>query len=546
MVSRFRRYGQIADVLVKYGFGGVVERLFPGARRFRLRASSAGEKLSIYVRIRLAIEELGPTFVKFGQIMSTRAELLPPPLIEELEKLQDHNNPLPYDQILPVIVGACPDYETIFQNIEEEPVASASIAQVHRAWLKDGTEVALKVQRPGIEEIIETDIEILKSLAARIERVMPESKIYNPTGMVDDFAGQIEKELDFVKDGRNADRLRKNFEGVRGVRFPKIYWEYSSRHLLVMEFVNGTKVTNLTELKQMGIDLKKIARTGFNAYLKQIFEDGFFHGDPHPGNLFVTPEGDLVFLDFGVVGVIRPEKRFLFVRLLHGIINTDVGMLLNAFEGLGVVIREEDREAIKDELYTALLDSQGISLGENYFSTVVNDLTEVLRQYQLRVPTSLMLMLKVIVMILDIGVRLDPQFQFEKEVHPFLEHIADRMNLPDHLIKEATRSLLEATDGLFDLPRNINQMLKKFSTGTVKVEIVENDIQKLQMSLDRLSDKLLIGLVTAAVVVGSSLVLMSSNLKLPDFVWVLAVFGYIIAMIVGFYAIYHVIATSLK
>jgi len=546
MVTRFRRYGQIADVLVKHGFGVVVETLFPGVRRFRLRVPSAGEKLSVYVRIRLAIEELGPTFVKFGQIMSTRAELLPPQLIEELEKLQDHNNPLPFSQILPVIAAECPDYQEIFQEIEEEPVASASIAQVHRAWLKDGTEVALKVQRPGIEEIIDMDIAILRSLAARLERAMPESRIYNPTGMVDDFAGQISKELDFVKDGRNADRLRKNFEGVRGVRFPKIYWEYSSRHLLVMEFVNGTKVTNLTELRQMGIDLKKIARTGFNAYLKQIFEDGFFHGDPHPGNLFVTPDGDLVFLDFGVVGVLRPEKRFLFVRLLHGIIHTDVGMLLNAFEGLGVVIREEDREAIKDELYTALLDSQGFSLGENNFSTVVEDLTEVLRRYQLRVPTSLMLMLKVIVMILDIGVKLDPGFKFEKEVHPFLENLVDRMNLPDHLIREGTRSLLEVTDGLFDLPRNINRTLKRFSSGTVKIEIVETDIEKLQMSLDRLSDKLLIGLVTAAVVVGSSLVLLSSNLRLPDFVWILAVFGYSAAMIVGFYAIYHVIASSLR
>lgn len=546
MVTRFRRYGQIADVLVKYGFGVVVESLFPGVRRFRLRARTPEEKLSVYVRIRLAIEELGPTFVKFGQIMSTRAELLPPPLIEELEKLQDHTNPLPFDQILPVIAEECPDYKEVFLEIDEEPVASASIAQVHRALLRDGTEVALKVQRPGIEEIIETDITILQSLAARLERAMPESRIYNPTGMVDDFASQIRKELDFVKDGRNADRLRKNFGGVKGIKFPKIYWEYSGKHLLVMEFIHGTKVTHIPELRQMGINLKSIARTGFNAYLKQIFEDGFFHGDPHPGNLFVTNDGVLAFLDFGVVGVLRPEKRFLFVRLLHGIIHTDVGMLLNAFEGLGVVIREEDREAIKDELYTALLDSEGFTLGENNFSSIVNDLTDVLRRYQLRVPTSLMLMLKVIVMILDIGLKLDPEFRFEKEVHPFLEHITDRMNLPDHLLKQATRSLLEATDGIFDLPRNINMTLKKLSAGTVKVEIVETDVQKLQQSLDRLSDKLLIGLVTAAVVVGSSLVLLSSKLTLPDFIWLLALFGYSAAMLVGFYAIYHVVASSLK
>jgi ubiquinone biosynthesis protein len=546
MVTRFRRYGQIADVLVKYGFGLVTESLFPGVRRFRLRPITPEKKLSVYVRIRLAIEELGPTFVKFGQIMSTRAELLPPPLIEELEKLQDHNKPLPFNQILPVIAEECPGYKEMFLEIEEEPVASASIAQVHRALLRDGTEVALKVQRPGIEEIIETDITILQSLAARLERVIPESRIYNPTGMVQDFASQIRKELDFEKDGRNADRLRKNLEGVKGIKVPKIHWECSGKHLLVMEFIHGTKITHVEELRSMDIDLKEIANTGFNAYLKQIFEDGFFHGDPHPGNLVVTKGGDLVFLDFGVVGVLRPEKRFLFVRLLHGIIHTDVNMLLNAFEGLGVVIKEDDRESIKDELYTALLDTEGFTIGENNFTSVVNDLTEVLRRYELRVPTSLMLMLKVIVMILDIGIKLDPEFNFEKQLHPFLEHITDRMNLPDHIIKQATRSLLEATDGLFDLPRNINQTLKRLSTGTVRVEIVETDLQKLQLSLDRASDKILVGMVTAAVVIGSSLVLLSSRLTLPDFVWLLALFGYSAAMLIGFFALYHVVVSSLK
>ncbi|MCU0631051.1 MAG: AarF/UbiB family protein, partial [Methanoregulaceae archaeon] len=180
MVTRFRRYGQIADVLVKYGFGSFLEELFPGVRRFRIRGGTPEEQLSVYIRIRLAIEELGPTFVKLGQIMSTRQELLPQPLIEELEKLQDHNNPLPFSQILPVIRDSCPDYKEIFLEIEEEPIASASIAQVHRARLRDGTLVAVKIQRPGIEDIIETDITILESLAARLERAVPESRIYNP------------------------------------------------------------------------------------------------------------------------------------------------------------------------------------------------------------------------------------------------------------------------------------------------------------------------------------------------------------------------------
>jgi ubiquinone biosynthesis protein len=543
MVTRFRRYGQVADVLVKYGFGVFLEDLFPGIRRFRLIGNTKGEELSVYVRIRLAIEELGPTFVKLGQIMSTRQELLPQPLIEELEKLQDHNNPLPFSQILPVIRESCPDYKEIFLEIEEEPIASASLAQVHRARLRDGTVVAIKIQRPGIEDTIETDIAILESLAARLERAVPESRIYNPSGIVQDFAGQIRKELDFVKDGRNADRFRKNFEGVEGVRFPTIYWNCSSRRMLTMEFIDGVKITNVDEIRTLGIDPVTIAGVGFDSYLKQIFEDGFFHGDPHPGNLMVTAKGDLVFLDFGVVGILRPEKRFIFIRLLHGIIHNDVDILLSAFEKLGVNIREEDREAIRDEMYIALIDAEGFTPGNNNFSAIVNDLTEILRRYQLRVPTSLMLMLKVIIMILDIGVKLDPGFNFEKHAHPFLEQMSDRMHLPDHLFRQATRSLLEATDGMFDLPRNVNRTLKKLATGTVRVEIVETDIMKLQQSLERTSDKLLVGIITAAVVIGSSLVLLSSNIQLPNFVWILAVFGYSAAMLVGFYALYHILAS---
>ena len=372
----------------------------------------------------------------------------------------------------------------------------------------------------------------------------PESRIYNPTGIVQDFAGQIRKELDFVKDGKNADRLRKNFDGVEGVRFPKIYWNCSSRRMLTMEFIEGVKVTNVDEIRAMGIDPVTIAGVGFDSYLKQIFEDGFFHGDPHPGNLMVTAKGDLAFLDFGVVGILRPEKRFIFVRLLHGIIHNDVDILLSAFEKLGVTIREEDREAIRDEMYVALLDAEGFTPGDNNFSAIVNDLTEVLRRYQLRVPISLMLMLKVIIMILDIGIKLDPGFNFEKHAHPFLEQISDRMHLPDHLIRQATRSLMEATDGMFDLPRNVNRTLKKLATGTVRVEIVETDILKLQQSLERTSDKLLVGIITAAVVIGSSLVLLSSNIQLPNFVWILAVFGYSAAMLVGFYALYHILSSK--
>ena len=546
MVTRFVRYGQIVDVLVKYGFGIFLKEIFPGIRRFRLSRRATDDSLSMYVRVRMAIEELGPTFVKFGQIMSTRQDLLPDPLIHELETLQDHTNPLPFDQVVGVLRECLPGYENIFQEIDEEPVASASLSQVHRAVLKDGTIVALKIQRPGIEGIIETDISILESLAARVERAYPSARIYNPTGIVQSFASQIRKELDFIKDGKNADRFRKNFKDIEGIRFPKIYWAYSCRRLLVMEFIEGTKITSTDELQKMGINLKKISETGFEAYLKQIFEDGFFHGDPHPGNLMVTRNGDLVFLDFGLIGVLRPEKRFIFLRLLQGIVDQDADMVLSAFENLGVEMREEDRESIRDEIYVALIDSEGFTLDSNSFSYVVDDLTDVLRRYHLKVPTSLMLMLKVIIMIVDIGIKLDPEFNFKERIQPFIAEMALKMDLPHHLIRQAKRSAIEGADGIFDLPRNINRSLKKLATGTFAVEIVETDVVKLQDSFDRSSDKLLVGIITGSVVIGSSIILMTMDIRIPDFIGILAILGYSAAMIIGFYALYHVLAPRIR
>ncbi len=324
MVTRFRRYWQMADILFKYQFGVIVQKLFPGVHRYRgFRNVPIEEVTSEYARMRMAIEELGPTYIKFGQIMSTRQEVLPPGLIVELKKLQDRTNPLPYEVIKQVIQKNCPHMDACFIKIDEIPLASASLSQVHRGTLKDGTEIVLKVQRPGIADIIETDIQILRSFATRAEKAFPEWRVYNPRGLVNDFAVQIRKELDFILDGKNAERLRKNLRGVEGVGVPKIYWEHSSRQLLVMEYVPGVRVDDVSRIREFGLNPKKIAINGFNAYMKQIFEDGFFHGDPHPGNLVVTREGTLFFLDFGIVGIIRPERRLWFIALINALITQD-------------------------------------------------------------------------------------------------------------------------------------------------------------------------------------------------------------------------------
>lgn len=545
MVTRIVRYAQIVDVLSKYGFGIGLEKLFPGKARFRL-PQTGGPKTdgsTIYERIRLALEELGPTFVKFGQIMSTRTELLPPEMIDQLKKLQDHAKPIPFSQVMAVIEENCPNWEDCFCDIEETPVASASIGQVHRAYLKDGTKVALKVRRPGIDEIIETDLQILESMAERIEMVLPETRLYNPTGMVDDFAHQIVKELDFMHDARNADRMARNFRDVPGIRFPKIYWEYSTPHVLVMEFVEGVRIDDPEAMVEMGLNPHEIGVRGFHAYLKMIFEDGFFHGDPHPGNLFVTSEGDIVFLDFGVVGILRPEKRQNFINLLFALVNDDIELMIRSLEGFGIVIAEEDREGLRDDLYIMMHDFSGGGEGVAHFDfgLMVNELTDSMRRYRLKVPMNLMLLLKVFMMVLDIGLRLDPEFNFGTEVTPYLTKLADTNTLSAGYVKRASMTLLEAADAILDMPRNVNLMLRRLSTGTFKLEIVDTDLQKLQMALDRASDKIMIGLVVASLVIGSSLVLQSSSFTLPKEVTWIAIGAFTAAVLTGFYAVYHVV-----
>jgi ubiquinone biosynthesis protein len=355
MVSLFTRYRQIGEVLLKYGFGMILEKLFPGIAPWRMVRRGAGvDTRPVSVRIRLAIEELGPTFIKLGQIMSTRRELLPPSLIDELNRLTDDVAPVPFETIRPVIEEYCGPITEAFRSIDRTPVAAASLSQVHRAVLGDGREVALKVQRPGIDEVIETDLQILKSLARRIEERYPETIVYNPSGIVEEFGHQIRRELDFVRDGKNAEYLAFNLRNNPHITIPKIHWEYSGTRLLTMDYIRGVRIDDVAGIRAMGFQPEQISGYVFESYLQQIFEDGFFHGDPHPGNLLVTPTGQVAFLDFGIIGVLRPERREIFIKLLFGLVDADVELVMDCYRKLGIPIRDEDLEAFKDETYYIL------------------------------------------------------------------------------------------------------------------------------------------------------------------------------------------------
>lgn len=541
MVTRFQRYRQIADVLVKYGFGILVEEVIPGGRRLQALRRSPGEERSVYERIRLAIEELGPTYIKFGQIMSTRRELLPPELIEELQKLQDQVAPLPFEEIRPVIQRYCPNLEECFDIIEEEPVAAASLSQVHRAVMRDGRVVALKVQRPGIVDLIETDLLILQSLARRVESLSPALRVYNLRGMVDEFSLQIRRELDFAQDGMNADRLRRNMRGIPGVKIPRVHWGISGPCLLAMDYVEGVRIDDVAAIRAFGLFPEDIADLGFSAYIQQIFVDGFFHGDPHPGNLLVTRRGEVVFLDYGIVGVLRPERRRAFADLLLAMTRTDVAGVIAALEKLDVHISPADLDSVKDDLYLVLLDYREMRLERVNFAVAIRGLTDILRRYHIRVPSNLMLMMKVVVMVIDIGIRLDPSFNFDQRIRPYLARIIAQQRFSPETMAKTVWSLADAAEGLLAIPGNVNETLKTLSEGTVTIELEDTDLGKIVGVIDRTSDKLIVGLVVAAIVVGSSLVLRVADLPIPGYVTTLAVVGYVFAVLVGFYAVYNIL-----
>ncbi|MGV8088354.1 MAG: ABC1 kinase family protein [Methanomicrobiales archaeon] len=545
MVTKFRRYWQIADILFKYGLGSIHQRLFPRTYRLRRCKECPVETVSsTYERTRLAIEELGPTAVKFGQILSTRQDMLPPGLITELKKLQDNVAPLPFSEIEKAIASALPDYAEKFISIEKTPLASASLAQVHRATLNDGTQVVLKVQRPGIREIVETDIVILHAFAERVVRYYPQYRVYNPQGIIADFADQIRKELDFVRDGRNADRLRFNMQDREKIRVPKIFWDYSSPTLLVMEYVEGVRVDHVDEIRSYGVDPKEIANLGFDAYMQQIFEDGFYHGDPHPGNLLVSRDGALTFLDFGLIGVIYPERRNAFIEFLYGMVDQDPDLMVDALERMGITIAEKDRDQLREEIYVVMLDSEGESISQYSFKGMAEGLTNILRKYQIAMPQNLILMLKVIVMVLDVGVTLDPKFNFMEKADPYFSRLSRKDLLLNQIFSRAGRSIFESVDAIIETPGNLNRMLRRFSSGAVRIDLEGTDLLLLQQSLDQTSDKILVGMIVAGIVVGSSLVLTVANVNIPPFVFYLAIFAYVAAIVIGLYAMWHAMRTG--
>lgn len=450
----------------------------------------------------MAIEELGPTFVKLGQILSVRRDVLPPPLISELLMLTDQVKTVPYEEVSTVIEETCGDTGEFCVFVDPEPFAGASLSQVHRATLTDGSEVVFKVQRPDIRERIEVDLTILENIAERAERTFSYLKPYNPTGLIEEFSKQMRKELDFILDGKNAETIALNLKDLPRVKIPKIYWEYSGPRLLVMEYVEGTRVDAIDELGEKH-NTKELAEIGFEAYLKQIFVDGFFHGDPHPGNLLVTEEGKVVFLDFGMVGILRPERRLTYTRILYSIISNDMDMLLDNFDDLGVRLDTDEVENFKDEMYVIFKETENYELDQFRFSESMNTLTSILNRYRIIMPGSFMLMIKVVSMVGDVGGQLDPEFDVIGKIQPYLNKLMITSMFSAESLEGAKSAM---TRELIGFPKSLRKFLENFTSGRSRMEVTVPEIREMNSSVEYMTSKLVLSILTVGLIIGVALI----------------------------------------
>lgn len=509
----FGRLREIARILIRYGWGDAINRLgltsMMGRAGTMLQPKSSLDVMHLdpAVRVRLAIEELGPTFVKLGQVLATRADLFPPKWVAEFSKLQDKVPPVPFEELLPALEQALQrsPFE-VFNNLQTVPVAAASIAQVHLAELQDGTQVVLKIRRPNIRARIEADLRLLSHLGRMVEAEMPEVRRFQIGKIIGQFAKSLRKELDLSAEGKNTERFSTNFAADPEVKFAKIYWEHTSEHLLVMERIIGIPGNEMARATSSGLDRSVLAKLGANTILKMVLIDGFFHADPHPGNVFYLTGNRLAIIDCGMVGRLTVQRRNEIADLLAALVSRDYDTLLGILISWSgeVQINEDKLEADIDEF---LFNYENASLGQIRFGDMLNDLTSVMRENHLTVPPDLAMLFKALVTLEGLGRELDPDFHIVEHLTPFVKQVIMARYKPGALIKRGQRKLLKALDLMVSVPRDIGKLLQDMRRGKVKIELDLKRLDHFGHQLDHSTNRLTLALVTSALIIGSSIVM---------------------------------------
>ncbi len=514
-----KRYREVLGVLVTHGFGQIIEQLnldyyLEIGRRLVSRNPEIKqlERLPAPVRLRMAMEILGPTFIKLGQTLSARADILPTEYLEELYKLQDAVQPFSFAEVEQQIkkeLGA--PYTTFFSKFEQKPVAAASIAQVHKAHLHDGTAVAIKVRRPGIERIIETDLDILRGLAALLEKHGSLGNLFSPVELVQEFNRTIYRELDFTKEAHAFGRFRNNFANNSKVYIPQIFWDYSTEAILTMEFVDGIKISAINRLKNAGYNLKLIASNGAQAFLEQFLTHGLFHGDPHPGNILVLEQETICFLDLGMVGFINDDLKHQLTNLLVGLYRQDIDLITSVM----LTSREKNKELnlsdMKRDLAEFIADYYQLPLARINIRKLINEFIYMMKKHHIKFPSELMLFAKALITIEGIGRQLDPEFNLIEHIKPAASEMVKQRISGTAIQKELTQILRSYGDVAKTLPQEIKELLYRINNNNIKIDLEHRGLEKLIADLDKSSNRLSFSFIIGSLIIGSSLIMQTDS-----------------------------------
>ncbi|TSK03912.1 MAG: phosphotransferase [Geobacter sp.] len=538
-VRSIRRYRQIITVIGGYGLGHLLEYLNLGqvvdfSRRVLRRRPPKAAHLSAPERLRLALEELGTTFIKLGQLLSTRADIIPASFVQELTHLQDKIPCLPFEEIKEQIeheLGVT--LEQRFLYVEPEAIAGASIAQVHRATLVTGEDVVVKVRRPGVVEAVETDIDILMGVALLLERHMARSDIYDPVGVVREFSYTIRRELDLTREGHAIEKIRDNFKGDATLYFPKVYWEATSKGVLTTEYVEGIKVSDTLAIEEAGLDGREIAARGARVFLKMVLEHGFFHGDPHPGNVLILKDNVICLLDFGMVGRLDPAVKRYLTDVLVAVINRDVEGLAYVIVEAGDAAETVNMQALKKALAEFIDSYFEIPLKEIEVGRMLMEFIDLISTHRIKVHPDLTMLVKVLVVVEGMGRRLDPDFDMVGHLRPFLEREFRRQRSPGRLFHEVEQGIEGYLTLARNLPRDLKEILNKVNRNKFRIDLEHRGLDRFSKELDRSANRLCLSLIIAALLIGSSIAMQGNRgpmlWGLPAF----AFFGYTCAGLVG-------------
>lgn len=544
-----RRYLNIVRILSFYGFDQLLEMwgfadVLTRTKNIFNRKHNV-ERLTAPERMRLALIDLGPTFIKLGQLLSTRPDLIPISYITEFEKLQDSVPGFSFEELQSQIereLGL--PVEKHFQSLEQVSLAAASIAQVHRARLLTGEEVVVKVRRPGIQSIIEDDITAMMGLAELARKHLPSSELYDPVGVVREFARTIRREMNLSLEGHTIEKFRDNFTGCSWLHFPVVYWNQTTHAVLTMEYIDGIKISDFPALERVGIDRSLVARRGADAFLKMVLKDGFFHGDLHPGNILILPENIICLLDYGIVGRVDEELKIHLGDILLSIVRRDIDELVSHLyfseeipEGLNVRSLKRDLSCFLDSYYEIPL--QQIEVGK-----LLMEFIELITLYNIRIQPDLMLLAKSLVIIEGMGRKLDPGFNMIEHLRPFLSSTIRRKLSPfsiAHSIRTMTQSYVNLARSL---PRDIKGIVDRINRNKFKIDLEHRGLDRFIADFDRSINRLSSSMILAALIIASSIMMQTERgptiLGLP----ILAFLGYTVAGLIGLWLVYAIIRSG--